>query len=235
MQGIGAHEVVVPRSHSKFISQMSPKEVELIIRAYQDRFLAHVKDTCTRYVLIFHNHGAAAGASIWHPHSQIIALPIIPPDLYRSVSGSKRYHIEYGQCVHCQMVRIELQKKDRFIYRNKGFAVIAPFASRVSFEMRIFPIRHKAYFQNITPQERLLLADALVVALGSMRKVLKDPAFNFFIHTAPVVRGKFDFYHWHLEILPKTAHLAGVELGSGIEVVSVAPERAASLLRKEIK
>lgn len=233
MAGVGFHEVVITRSHKKFLSGMNAVEAELAIRAYQERMLFHMREQCLRYVFVFHNHGEAAGASVWHPHSQIIALPIIPPDVRRSLDGAQRYWQKKHQCVHCEIIDWEITKKERVIHRNKGFVVIAPFASHVSFEMRIFPLQHAARFETISPADRLLLADALTSALGRLKKVLHDPAYNFFIHTAPVEKGKFSYYHWHLEILPKTAHLAGAELGTGIETVTMPPEEAARFFRAQ--
>ena len=210
---------------------MTPQEAELVIHAYQERIVHHAKEPCLAYVLVFHNHKEAAGATIWHPHSQIIALPIIPPDVRRSLDGAQHFWRTRHTCVHCEIIRWESAQKERVIHRNKEFIVIAPFASHVNFEMRIFPIAHASRFEEIKPQSRLFFADALTVALKRLKKVLKDPAFNFFIHTAPHERGKFDFYHWHLEILPKTQHLAGVELGTGIEFIAMPPEEAARYLR----
>ncbi len=232
MAGVGFHEVLVYRSHSKFLADMSPPEAEFVIRAYQDRFLAHKKEKCLEYIFIFHNHGSAAGASVWHPHSQIIALPIVPPDVARSLRGAGDYWGKHHTCVHCKIISWELSKKERIIYRNKKFVAIAPFASHVSFEMRIFPLRHTARFEEVRADDRLLFADALVSTLRKLKRVLRNPPYNFFIHTAPLGQGNFDYYHWHLEILPKTSHLAGVELGTGVEVVSMPPEAAAAYLRK---
>ncbi|MEK7642858.1 MAG: HIT domain-containing protein [Patescibacteria group bacterium] len=233
MAGVGFHEIVIPRAHSKFLWDMTAREAERVIQAYQDRVLYHRNEACLEYIFIFHNHGSRAGASVWHPHSQIIALPIVPPNVQRSISGAKLYHHEHKKCVHCEMNKWELQQKDRVIYKNKDFLVIAPYASRLAFEIRITPLRHDARFENITPAERLSLADALTTALKKLKKALKKPAYNFFVHTAPISKnGDYDFYHWHLEIYPKTSHFAGVELGTGVEVVAIAPEEAAAYLRK---
>ena len=233
MQGVGLHEIVIPRSHTKFLADMTDREAELIIRAYQDRILYHRDEQCLAYIFIFHNHGSRAGASVWHPHSQILALPIIPPDIQRSLSGSKLYMLEHKKCAHCEVIRHELKTGERIIYKNKHFIVIAPFASQVNFEIRIFPILHRGRFEDISSEERLLLASALVTVLRKLKKGLKNPAYNFFIHTAPILEDReYDYYHWHLEIFPKTSHLASVEHGTGVEILTVVPEEAAAYLRK---
>lgn len=232
MESVGFHEVVVFRDHETFLSAMRPEEAEIIIRAYQDRIIEHSQEDCLRYVLVFHNHGAAAGASLWHPHSQILALPIIPHDVHRSLYGSWKYFEKYKVCAHCSQIAHEQEHNERLVYRNKHFVVFVPFAPRTSFELRIFPIKHEARFETITEEERLALADALVAALRRLEAVLGDPAYNFFIHTAPVDERGYDYYHWHVEIYPKTSRTAGVELGLGIRVVTALPEQVAELLRE---
>ncbi len=232
MTSVGFHEVVVFRDHDLFLSAMTPEQAEMVIRAYQDRIISHSSEDCLRYVLVFHNHGAAAGASLWHPHSQILALPIIPHDVHRSLFGSWKYFEKYHTCAHCDQIVQEQEHHERLVYHNEHFVVFVPFAPQSSFELRIFPIKHQSHFELITPQERLALADALVAALRRLEKVLGDPSYNFFIHTAPVDKKDYSYYHWHVEIMPKTSRTAGVELGLGIRVVTTLPEEAARLLRE---
>lgn len=233
--GVGFHEIVVTRDHERSIAQMSDEEAELVIRAYQDRYLALKGDDCVEYVAIFHNHGKLSGATISHPHSQIIAIPVIPPDIGRSLKGSAEFFHKNKTCVHCVALRYELKSKERIIYENDSFAVLAPFASKTAFEIRIFPKKHQPHFEVISSVERLLLGNALRVALAKLFWGLKNPDYNFFLHTAPTGDGReFHHYHWHFEILPKTAIWAGFEIGTGIEISSIAPETAAEFLR-EIK
>ncbi len=232
MAGVGFHEVLITRSHTRFLADMNTEEVERVVRAYQDRILWHKSEKCLEYIFVFHNHGRAAGASVWHPHSQIIALPIIPPDVRRSLSGAKLYWNEHKKCVHCEVVRQEITKKERIIYQNKGFVVLAPFASHTAFEVRIFPLKHQARFEDSNTESLKYFADALSGTLKKLKRALKNPAYNFFIHTAPIEGGDYSYYHWHVEILPKTSTFAGVELGTGVEVLAISPEEAAAYLRK---
>jgi len=231
--GVGFHEVVVTRDHHRSIGEMTDGEVELVLRAYQERYLAVKGDACVQYVSIFHNHGREAGATLYHPHSQIVAIPVIPPDFGRSLRGSAAYFHGAKTCVHCLELRYELKTKKRLIYENDYFAVLAPFASKTAFEMRIFPKKHNPHFEAVNEKERLALANALRVSLAKLHRGLKNPDYNFFIHTAPVADSEeFHHYHWHLEILPKTAIWAGFEIGTGIEISTIAPESAAEFLRK---
>lgn len=233
LEGAGVHEVVASRDHTRSLAQTSPAEAELILRSFQERYLAIRQEPGIKYISIFHNHGRESGATISHPHSQIIATPVIPPDVGRSIRGSVRYFHQYKACVHCAVIRYELRVKKRVVYENKRCAVLTPFASKTAFELRVFPKTHSAHFEAMEADERADLADALRTALAKLYEGLRNPDYNFFLHTAPVAdTEEFNHYHWHFEILPKTAIWAGFEIGTGIEISTIAPEAAADFLRK---
>lgn len=231
--GAGAHEVVITRDHMRSLALMTDAEAELVVHMYQDRFRALRDDPCTQYISLFHNHGRLAGASISHPHSQIIAIPVLPPDVASNLDGSERYFAKEKKCVHCVMLDYDLKTRDRIIWESDHFVVVAPFASRTAFEVRIFPKSHQARFEDIAPDEQASLGHALRAALAKLYRGLKNPDYNFFLHTAPVKNGQsYEHYHWHFEILPKTAIWAGFEIGTGIEISTIKPESAAAFLRK---
>lgn len=231
MRGKGYHEVVISRDHERNISRMSLEETELVVRSFQDRFLAIKQDKCIKYISVFQNHGKESGASIAHPHLQIVAVPVIPPDVESSLEGSNKYFKEHKECVHCVVICHELQKKERIIYENSEFVVVAPFASRSAFEMRIFPKKHRSNFEETGVKERESFSDSLLVSLAKLYKGLRDPDYNMFLHTAPTNNSDSGHYHWHIEILPKTAIWAGFEIGTGIEISTIAPETAAEFLK----
>ena len=231
MDGAGFHEIIITRDHYKHIHSLPFEKVEEIIKAYQERYLDLMNRQCVNYISIFHNHGREAGASIPHPHSQLIAFPVIPADIRRSLKGSKEFRKKHKRCVHCLMLKWEKEEK-RNIFQNEHFIAYAPFVPRTAFELRIFPRKHKSNFERITKTERKYLAEALSVTLGKLYKRLKDPPYNFFIHTAPCDGKDYKFYHWHIEILPKTSIWAGFELGTGIEISTIEPEEVAKFLRK---
>ena len=230
-EGIGFHEVIITRDHRRSIADMSKEEVDVILHSYQERYIALENEPCIRYILIFHNHGKSAGASLTHPHSQLIAIPIIPPDVGRSLSGYEKYFKKHHTCGHCAGLRFEKKEEKRIVYENKKFITIAPYAPRVSSELRIFPKKHSSHFERITTVDRMELADALFVTLRKLKKGMDDPDYNFFIHTAPAKTDGMNHYHWHIEILPRFATWAGVELGTGVEVVAVSPEETAKQLK----
>ena len=232
-EGVGFHEVVASRDHTRSLAQMSLSEAELVLRAYQERYLEIKWESGVKYISIFHNHGRESGATISHPHSQIIATPVIPPDVGRSIRGSAQYFHEYRACVHCVAIRYELRAKKRLVYENKHCVVLAPFASKSAFELRIFPKAHSAHFEDMDADRRFDLAEALRVSLSKLHKGLRNPDYNFFLHTAPVADAKeFGNYHWKIAILPTPAIWAGFEIGTGIEISTIAPETAAEFLRK---
>ncbi|MBI4160273.1 DUF4921 family protein [Candidatus Wolfebacteria bacterium] len=230
--GRGYHELFITRDHDNNFPKLTPRDAVGLFNAFQNRYRALAKDKCLSYILIFHNWGPMAGASVYHPHYQLIAIPVIPPDVEHSLDGSKRYFKKHRRCVHCTMIAWEKKEKKRVVYENKKAIVVAPFVSRNSFELRVFPKNHTPYFEDTSPRDMELMVDAVQRSLARIEKKLNDPDYNFFIHTAPVAnKSRFSHYHWHIEILPKTNIWAGFELGTGIEIVGVDPDQAARLLR----
>jgi len=233
MDGVGFAEVVVTRDHTRSMAQFSVQEIRQVLDVYQERYLDLMNEKFVDYVSIFHNHGYEAGASIYHPHSQIITHPVIDPDLRRSLNGSARYYRLHKKCVHCAMLDFDRKDARRIVFENRDFIVLCPFASKIAFEIRIYPKSHHAYFERIEDDEKEFLAEAFKVAFSKLSKALNDPPYNFFLHTAPCDGRNYDHYHWHFEILPKTSTWAGFELGTGIEISTIEPETAAKYLRKQ--
>lgn len=230
--GVGFHEVVITRDHDRSPGMMNREELAILFKAYRARYLALKDEGCVEYISIFHNHGPEAGASLFHPHSQIIAIPVVPPDVGRSLRGSAAYFRAHGRCVHCAMIRFERRAGERVIFQNRAFIAFAPYISRTAFEIRIFPLRHNPEFESTGDEEISELAEVFKLILNRLYIRLKNPAYNFFIHTAPTSNGRnHHHYHWHIEILPKTAVWAGFEIGTGIEISTASPEAAARFLR----
>ena len=232
MDGVGFAEVVITRDHVRSMAQFSVSEIRQVLDAYQERYLDLMNEKFVNYVSIFHNYGKTAGATISHPHSQIVTHPISDPDVNRSLLGSAEYWRKHKKCVHCVMLDFDKKDGQRIIFENEDFLVVCPFASRIAFETRIYPKRHFAYFERIKDKEKDSLAEAFKIALAKIYKALNNPDYNFFLHTAPCDGKNYDHYHWHFEILPKTSTWAGFELGTGIEISTIEPEKAAEYLRK---
>ena len=233
--GVGFHEVIVYRHHFKQLNQFSQKDLEEAISFWQQRFLVLEREKNIRYISFFTNFGQEAGASLEHPHSQIIAAPIFDPDFGRSLKSSFEHQKKFGECVHCQMIKSSLKEKKRILLENKDFVALIPFAPTMDFETRIYPKKHQNRFQDISPQEIISFASALKKILEMIKKKLKNPSFNFFIRTSPVVTGSDDYsyYHWHLIILPRVSVWGGFEFSAGMQIISIFPEQAASFLRNK--
>lgn len=232
--GVGFHEVIITRDHNRQIAQFSDKETEEVIHAYQERYLALMDQKCVKYISIFHNQGKEGGATMFHPHSQLVAIPVIPANIKKSLDGAKRFFQKNKKCVYCTMLDWERKVKERIVYENDNFIALCPYASVTAFEIVIAPKMHSSCFEMLSDIERLHTANALRVSLRKLFKGLRNPDYNFFIHTSPCQRAEdYHYYHWHIIILPKTAVWAGFELGTGIEISSIRPEDAAAFLRKQ--
>jgi len=232
MNAVGFHEVVITRDHKKSLGQMDVSQIKEVIDAYHLRYLDLMKKPFVNYISIFHNHGVEAGASIFHPHSQIITTPLLDVDLSRALSNAQRYFKKHQKCPYCQMDEWEKKVVKRIVFENDDFLVLCPFASKVAFEVIISPKKHLSYFEKITEKEKLNLAEAFKMALGKLYKALNNPPYNFYLHTAPTDGKNYDSYHWHWTILPKTAVWAGFELGAKMEISTIEPEKAAEYLRE---
>ena len=232
LSGVGYCELVVSRDHKKTFPDFERWQIKEFFDAYQYRYLDLMKRSFVRYISIFHNHGAEAGASQSHPHSQIITTPLVDVDLKKALYHSKRYFRKNKKCLYCQLNNWERKVKKRIVFENKEFLALCPFASKAAFEVIISPKFHSPYFERITEEQKLSLAEAFQVVMKKLKSALKDPPYNFYLHTAPCDGQNYPFYHWHWTILPKTSIMAGFELGTRIEISTIQPEKAAEYLRK---
>lgn len=242
MEGVGVHEVIIETpDHNQEMAELPVGHLAEIIRVYRLRTIAIEEQYHHQYVQIFKNKGKEAGASLSHPHSQIIATPIVPKRIKEEIYGAERlYRNHFRECAFCRMLKEELTSSERLIYQNERFVVLAPFASRFPFEMAILPLEHSAFFREITDEDSLHLAKALKQALSRLKSQLIDPAFNLVLHHAPNPQvsdkawpGIYSYYHWHLELMPILTKVAGFELGTGFYINPVPPEVAADYLRKD--
>ncbi len=230
----GLHEIVIYRDHDRELHQYSQDELVQVFKIYQERYQAMAGYSSSRYILIFHNRGAGAGASIAHPHSQIISIPILPPDVKRSIQGSQDFYDENSKRVYDLMIDWEVKEKKRIIYENENFIAFCPFVSKTPYEVRIFSKESHAHFEQCPPELLPELGNMMSKVLNKIYTALDDPDYNFFIHTAPVDLKSppvHEFYSWHIEIVPKMKMEGAFELGSGIEVNVVDPDQAAEELR----
>lgn len=232
MNGIGAHEVIIESpDHMESLSTMPQKSVEDVLWAYYLRMTDLRKDRRFKYVLIFKNEGESAGASLEHSHTQIIALPIIPVLVKEETDSSKRYYDLKERCIFCDIISQEIEYSKRIIYENAQYVALAPFAPRTPFETWILPKKHESSFHP--PNNSFtLLAEILQVVLKQMDAILDVPPYNFVLHTSPFHDEVNDYYHWHIEVVPKLTKIAGFEWGSGFYINPTPPEESARFMRE---
>lgn len=234
MSGIGAHEVIIESPHHiEDVLSGEQRVVEEVIQVYRDRIRNLRKDTRFKYVLIFKNKGMLAGASINHSHSQLIATPVIPGRIKEELGASRRYFHLKGRCVFCDIISQEVSSKQRFLWEDENFISFCPFASCFPYEMSILPKRHYSDFKEISQTEVKSLAKMLKKCIVTLNKILPHIPYNYIIHTSPYARSNLEYYHWHLEIIPRLSRIAGFEWGTGFYINYIAPEEAAKHLKKK--
>src|SRR5436190_7960586 len=232
MNGIGAHEVIIETpDHAKTLATMAEPEIERMLWAFRERILDLKKDRRFRYILIFKNHGAAAGATLEHSHSQLIALPIVPDFVREEIEGARQHFHAKERCVFCDIVRQELAARRRIILENADIVALAPYAPRFPFETWLLPRRHASHFEEAPRHEYENLARLLKSVLLRINRALESPPYNLIIHTSPFSEDTGEFYHWHVELMPKLTKVAGFEWGTGFYINPTSPEEAAEVLR----
>ena len=243
ISGIGAHEVIIesPR-HNEHLSEAPPEQIEKVLWAYKERIRDLERDKRFRYVLVFKNYGSSAGASLSHPHSQIIATPITPRYLKMELQSARNYFQQKERCIFCDMITQELSTGERIVAENEYFVALEPFAARFPFETWILPRKHAHGFTYLNDEDALQLANIMRDTLRRLKLTLNDPPYNYVLHTSPnpVVRpGKPDYwgtiqydFHWHIEIIPRLTQQAGFEWGSGLYINPTPPEEATRYLKE---
>ena len=233
--GVGAHEVLVESPyHQKDIPDLMNHEIENFLSMYCRRSLDLIKDKRFKYIMIFKNFGAPAGASLEHPHTQIVALPMVPKNVMEEIKGAHNYFEFRERCIFCDIIRQERQEKDRVILENPHFLSFCPFVSRFPFEIWIMPKKHSGYFCQMPPEEIPALAAILKETIAKLKAVFPKVSYNFIVHTSPINGdGSTEGYHWHIEFMPKLTRVAGFEWGSGFYLVPTPPEAAAKYLREK--
>ena len=233
MNGIGAHEVIIEGpDHHRTMGEMPEKQIEEVLWAYKDRVRDLKKDTRFRYILLFKNYGDAAGSTLEHPHSQLIALPVIPKRVKEEVDASKLFYDLKERCIFCDIIRQESAAGVRLINETDRFAVLAPYAPRFPFETWVVPKRHGSHFEDADAPTLANLAWVMRTTMRKIEKVLECPAYNYIIHSAPVQDPQLPYYHWHIEIIPRLTKVAGFEWATGFYINPTPPEESAKFMRE---
>ncbi len=231
--GIGAHEVLIESPyHHKDIPDLLEQEIESYLKMCCLRAADLKRDSRFKYIMVFRNYGAAAGASLEHPHTQLIALPMVPKNALEEIHGARDYYNYRERCIYCDIIRQELQDKERVILENKYFVSFCPFVSRFPFEVMIMPKQHSGCFCHMSAEEVAALAQILKDTLTKLKKVFINLSYNYIFHSGPINGDAgVEYYHWHVEIMPKLTQVAGFEWGTGFYLDQTPPELAAKYLK----
>ncbi len=241
MNAVGAHEMIIEsKQHIANMADLPEDQITRVLSCYIDRIVDLERDKRFKYAMVFKNHGWIAGGSgINHSKSQLIATPVNPKRVKEELVGCKQYYEYHERCIYCDLIKQELEANERVILDLDGFVAVTPFAARFPFETWILPKKHSCDFVSLDMPERANLAKILKRVLQKLKKGLKDPPYNYVIHTAPFRRPKIGYwksidydYHWHIEIIPRLTRVAGFEWGTGFYICPLPPEDAAKFLRE---
>jgi UDPglucose--hexose-1-phosphate uridylyltransferase len=233
MNGVGAHEIIIETpQHNVTLADMQEHQIEEVLWAFRDRVNDLKRDRRFKYILLFKNHGELAGASLEHPHCQLIALPVIPRRVKEEVDGAKLFYELKERCIFCDIIRQETVGGARLVTETERFAVLEPYAPRFPFETWILPKQHRSHYEEADAPTLKDLAWVMRSTMRKIDKVLERPAYNFIVHSAPVQDPALEHYHWHFEIIPKLTKVAGFEWGTGFYINPTPPEESARFLRE---
>jgi UDPglucose--hexose-1-phosphate uridylyltransferase len=231
--GHGHHDILVLKEHSKPLSDYSKEELGLVFNALKERYKQLLNDPKVRFISIFHNWGTTAGASLFHPHLQILGIPVIPLNVQRFLIGSLNYFKKNEKCGHCATIEFEMQENKRIIFQNDNFVAFTPFVSQEPFQILIYPKIHLASFADLPDDLDNDLGEALGTCLKILKNKLNDPDLNFYLRTTPTQNlEESNSYHWRIEIIPRIDISAGFELNTGIDITSIDPDEGAQFLKE---
>jgi UDPglucose--hexose-1-phosphate uridylyltransferase len=226
--GTGIHEVLVfsPDHHASW-ADLDDKQVGLVIAAIRDRMEDHAEQASVRYTQTIVNHGREAGASLEHPHGQLLGIPFVPEELHAELEG---FADRAGPCVLCTTLEEEESAGHRVLLADERVVVVCPFWSATPYEMLVIPRNHEAHLGHASPADLVAVSRAVRDALAALVRLVGDAAYNLVFHTAP--HRATDPFHWHVHLLPRITSVAGFEAGTGVLINIVAPEQAAADLRQ---
>lgn len=233
MNGIGTHEVIVETpDHGKSLAALEPGKLQAVLSVFRERIIDLQRDSRFRYVMIFKNKGAAAGATIAHSHSQLVALPVIPIRVQEELLGAENYFRLKERCLFCDIINYEGEANRRLLCENDCFTIMAPYAPRFPFEFVLYPKKHTPAFESSSDHELAALAELLKIFLERIDKTLNNPDYNLILHNSPFTGNSREYYHWHFEFAPILTRVAGFEWGSGFYINPVSPEESVRALKK---
>ncbi|MBU1106689.1 MAG: galactose-1-phosphate uridylyltransferase [Candidatus Riflebacteria bacterium] len=235
INGVGRHEVIIESPlHNRIIAFYSQQEINELLSVYRTRFMNFYEDPRVKHVILYKNHGAEAGTSLEHPHSQIVGTPVLPGQVLQRIKLAEKSLWETGQCIFCRTLAEEVKEQKRLVAETEHFVAFIPFASLSPYHVWIFPKEHSACFSTASSSAMADLGSLLVKILGKFYTALQNPSFNFVIRSLSPQEADLPYFHWYLAIVPRISKAAGFELGTGMYINSSVPEHAAEVLRAAV-
>ena len=232
VNGVGTHEVIIETPiHNLTTATMPLEQLKEVIQVYKDRFLEIYRDQRVDHVILFKNSGAASGTTIEHPHSQVVGIPVMPLHIRRRIENAMRFFDDTGECLMCRMIKDELNEGTRIVMDTKHFTAFVPYAALSPFHTWIFPKKHSGFFADMQSDEIWDIASNLKSIMARLYHGLNNPDFNYVVMSGNPSDVNSGFIHWYLSIVPRVAMASGFELGSGMYINSLIPEKAAEYLR----
>ena len=238
-EGWGRHEVMIESSdHQDRQARYSTSHLSSLYRIYQSRIGVFIDEYNCQHVTVFTNVGYRGGATLAHPHSQIIGLMQVPMVIIKEKESAEQHYREHQNCLFCEMIKSEIESGERVLYQTNDYIAICPYASRFAYEFAVYPLRHSADFREVRESEIDSLGSFMKACLQAMDAILDEPDYNVIFHTVPAENdGEFPTemtFHWHVEVIPRVSTQAGMEWGTGIHINSYPPEIVAAVYSKEI-
>jgi UDPglucose--hexose-1-phosphate uridylyltransferase len=212
---------------------MEDEKIFDVFSAFKERFVELSRIEDIKYVQIFKNHGRNGGASIRHSHSQIVAMPFIPPRIQLELEGAHRYYQSDGKCAYCEIIKKEIGYQQRLLCKNEHFIAVLAFAPRFAYETWIIPLDHQAVFSEADDASIISLVSIYKKIMEMFTNILGEFPYNLVVHTAPY-HFTDQYYHWHIELIPRVTYHAGFELATGACISVISPEEAARIIKKEV-
>ena len=242
MGNVGAHEIIVEHhSHTMTMSNFTARELSDVLDMYMDRIVDLKKDKRFKSVNIFKNHGELAGSYIFHPHSHVLATPIMPQVMDLELTNSKLHYQQKERCLFCDILNQEIRQNKRIVSINANFVALCPFASKFPYETWILPRFHSDSFENL--KDEVIKHELVTIMLDLLKRIEKlTNAYTVVLHTSPnTFKGSYldaeysvkDYFHWHFEILPRDFKSSKYKRGDEFHVVSITPEDAANTLKMQ--
>lgn len=235
LSGYGYHDLLITKNHNKNFSQLPLSQVNEIFTALRTRYMQVSGDPRIDYIAMFQNRGPTVGASLYHPHMQVIALPVVPSHISHELIHSRTYLEKNHSCMYCDIIASERKENKRIVFQNEHSVAFVPYAAQEPYEVLIFPKKHEIFFEQSSDELMKDMAQSFKKVMNAIGKKLHNPDYNFYIHAAPATNGgEYRHHHWYVRILPKyppSNYTAGFELGTGIQINTIFPEEAAKTLK----